>query len=326
MGAFAYCIVFVYIIAMPTTVLDGQDDAAELYPIRTVAALTGVNPITLRAWERRYGLARPQRTAGGHRLYSRTQVDQIHRILGLLSAGVAISQVPRALGLDKEAAPRARALDEWARLRARMLAAIARFDEAALDEAYSEALALHPIARVTRQVLLPLLAELGDRWATAHGSVAEEHFFSAYLRNKLGARFHHRARLESGARLLLACVPGEQHEFGALLFGLAAQDAGYRTLLLGPNMPLEELAPVARLVQLDAIVLSGSVEPAAGVLGKGLHALVQAARLPVCIGGLSSLRHRDAIVAAGAYALGTDIERGLRQLRELVPPAPKARP
>ena len=41
----------------------------ELFPIRTVSAETGVNPITLRAWERRYGLVNPRRTDTGHRLY-----------------------------------------------------------------------------------------------------------------------------------------------------------------------------------------------------------------------------------------------------------------
>jgi len=69
----------------------------ETYPIRTVSSLTGVNAITLRAWERRYGLIKPVRTPSGHRLYTRTDIDMIHRIVALLDKGIAIGQVRTAL-------------------------------------------------------------------------------------------------------------------------------------------------------------------------------------------------------------------------------------
>ena len=75
----------------------------ELYPIRAVSALTGVNSITLRAWERRYGLIKPVRTPKGHRLYTREDIDLIHKVTALLDKGVAISQVRAALGLRQEA-------------------------------------------------------------------------------------------------------------------------------------------------------------------------------------------------------------------------------
>src|SRR5512135_3863982 len=173
-----------------TRVESREKDASGHLPIRTVATLTGVRPVTLRAWERRYGLIRPLRTRTGHRLYSQAQVDQIHEVLTLIAKGVPISQVPRALADTAQArAPRGSG-GAWARYRRRMAAAIARFDEAALDEAYEEALALHPVERVTRELLMPLLEELGERWSKVAGGVAEEHFFAVYLRNKLGARLH----------------------------------------------------------------------------------------------------------------------------------------
>ncbi|MBV8742827.1 MAG: MerR family transcriptional regulator, partial [Sinobacteraceae bacterium] len=71
--------------------------SAERFPIRTVAALTGVKPITLRAWERRYGVIRPARTRTGHRLYSHGDIEQIRRVLALLDRGIQISRVRQAL-------------------------------------------------------------------------------------------------------------------------------------------------------------------------------------------------------------------------------------
>lgn len=71
-------------------------------PIREVTRLTGVHPVTLRAWERRYGLVVPQRTGKGHRLYSEEQVERIRRILVWLERGVAISQVRALLERPEE--------------------------------------------------------------------------------------------------------------------------------------------------------------------------------------------------------------------------------
>jgi len=207
-----------------------QDEReASLYPIRTVSTLTGVNTVTLRAWERRYGLIRPTRTASGHRLYTQAQIDLINRVLVLLDKGIAISQVRAALDSTVEPqAPGEAQAGPWQRYLERMVSAIVRFDENGLEESYNEALSLYPVDMVTRHLLLPLLTELGQRWETAEGSIAEEHFFGVYLRNKLGARFHHRARGNTGPRLLLACLPGELHEIGVLLFALSAHDNGFR--------------------------------------------------------------------------------------------------
>ncbi len=69
----------------------------ELYPIREVARLTGVNPVTLRAWERRYGLIQPTRTDSGHRLYSQADIEAVRSILAWIERGVAVSKVGKIL-------------------------------------------------------------------------------------------------------------------------------------------------------------------------------------------------------------------------------------
>lgn len=296
-------------------------DESELFPIRTVASLTGVNAITLRAWERRYGLIRPVRTDSGHRLYTQVDIDTIHQVVALLDKGVAISQVRHALA--GPAASRSRIAEDgpWAGFRERMIAAISQFDENRLEDVYNELLSLYPTDLATRKVLLPLLVELGTRWETAEGSVAEEHFFGVYLRNKLGARFHHRPRHNTGPKLLAACLPGEQHEVGLLLFALAAHDHGFRLVLLGADTPLADLPYAARRAQADAIVLSGSIDPRPGLLDAELSKLATDAGLPVFVGGLTAVRHRDAIVAAGAEPLGSDITAGLKRIGETLAPA-----
>ena len=294
--------------------------AEKLYTIGTVSRLTGVGAITLRAWERRYGLIEPIRKESGHRLYTRQHIDQVNRITALTRQGLRISQITPGM-LESELAEAGgdeNADDTWKDLLNSMVAAIVSYDEERLEELYNGALSLYPIGLVTARLLTPLLAELGRRWASGRGGIAEEHFFAFYLRNKLGARYHHRPRGNQGPLLLIAGLPGEHHEFGLLLFTLAAHQAGYRVIPLGADMPLGELAAVARKKQCAAIVLSGAVEPPARVLEHDLPQLVRDAGLPVIVGGLSSVDACDAIGRAGAEALGRDIEHGLRRLGELL--------
>jgi MerR family transcriptional regulator, light-induced transcriptional regulator len=271
-----------------------------------------MNPVTLRAWERRYDLLRPVRTESGRRMYTQQHIDLLHRVRGMLDRGMSIAQAADSLrSLDRA---NDRRPNRWEALRRGMVAAVARFDEPALEELYNEALAAHPLDQVTRHLLMPLLVELGDRWESADISIAEEHFFSLYVRNKIGARLHHRTPLDSGFKLLCTCAPGEQHEIGLMLFALAAHSAGMRTVLLGANAPLEDLPTACRRAVCDAIVVSSSCEPAGASFFESLESLVRRANRPVFVGGAGSVRHRDQIAAAGAVALGADIAIGVRRL------------
>jgi len=292
----------------------------KLYTIGTVSKLTGVGAITLRAWERRYGLIQPIRKESGHRLYSRAHIDQVNRITALTQKGMRISQIrPEMLGADSAADQAdSEKADVWKDYLNSMVAAIVSFDEDRLDEIYNEALALYPIGLVTSRLLTPLLVVLGLRWESQQGSIAEEHFFAFYLRNKLGARFHHRPRGSTGPLILLAGLPGEYHEIGLLTFALAAHETGYTLLMLGANMPLNELAAVARKKDCMAIVLSGAIEISQRLLNEDLPKLVKASGIPVLVGGLSSVYSCDAIDHAGAESLGRDIDHGLQRLAQIL--------
>jgi DNA-binding transcriptional MerR regulator len=290
----------------------------ELFSIRILSELTGVNPVTLRAWERRHGLLKPRRTAKGHRLYSRADLELIEQVQALTARGVPIGQVGEVLARVPETSARGGADQPWIAARDRVLEAVARFDEDGLDRVYEGCLGDHPVDVVTQRLIVPTLIELGRRWETAEGSVAEEHFFGTYLRNKLGARFHHRPRNARGPRLVAACWPGELHEVGLLLFALAASDAGFRLVLLGANLPLEELPIAVARSGADAVVLSGTSRPAAETLGRRLPDLVAAVRVPVFCGGLAAARSHDAIVAAGAVPLTAGLGESLGQIAERI--------
>lgn len=297
---------------------DAMPEGEGLYPIRTVSTLTGVNPVTLRAWERRYGLVRPQRTPKGHRLYTEADIDRIHRILELLQQGIPIGQARRlidSVATPEPPAPRAQEDDPWSAYRARMVRAIKRFDEDALNAAYNDALSLYPVDLVSRLLVLPLIEQLRPRWRREAIGPAEAHFFSAYMRNKLGARLHHHYGIPGrGPRLLAAGLPNETCEVELLLFALAALTQGYRVVLLGGAMPLAPLAPAAEKAAARAVVLYGSDDPDTGVLERDLPALVNALDCPVCVGGQVAERHAPALRDAGVVSLGGGVSQSLAQV------------
>ena len=297
-----------------------DEQSPGLFPIRTVSELTGVNAITLRAWETRYGLIKPIRKSSGHRLYTQEHIDLINRVVGLLDRGMRIGQVNAEIMASKSAGNES--VDEksnhWQRHVNGMIAAIIRFDEQALERIYGDALSLYPVRVVTDRLLTPLLRELGERWVSGRGSVAEEHFFGFYLRNKLGARFHHRSQNQTGPILMLACLPGDLHEIGLLLFALDACDHGYQTILLGANMPLEELPAAIRKTGSDALVLSGVVEPKEDVITDQLPRLVEKLSIPVFLGGAIAATRFDGLKKSGVHLMGTDIEAGIKQISKVL--------
>lgn len=292
-----------------------------LFPISAVSTATGVNSVTLRAWERRYGLLKPVRTEAGHRLYNDEDIERIRLILQLLDEGIAISRVKEALRIaaERERGEAPTETGPWTQYQETMLRGVAEFDEGVLESVYNEAMSLYPVDVVTRQLLLPLLEQLGQRWAKESTGIAEEHFFSVYMRNKLGARFHHRNLQNTGPRLVAACLPGEQHEFGLLLFSLAAHSRGYRVILLGSDMPIAQLPAVVKRTHSQGVVLSGSVECDEATLQTELKLLIRDCRVPVYVGGSSAQRYRHVIEQAGAIVLGSDLTLGLHHLGKQLP-------
>jgi len=289
-----------------------QEDG--LFPIRTVSAVTGVNSITLRAWERRYNLVTPKRTPKGHRLYTKDDIDRISRITTLLNQGMAISQVKPVL--DQVQTPHASATgqiseDVWDKYKNMMLDAIYSFDEHRLDNIYNDALSLYPVDIVSSRLIAPLLQVLGTHWKDSNAGIAQEHFFSVYLRNKLGSRIQHLNLRTTGPMLLIACLPGEQHETGMLLFCLAALSHGYRTLILGANLPLNQIPAVLRNRPCDGIVLSGFSRPLKGLFTTHLPKLISEVSVPVFLGGALADRYQDEIESIKAIHTGADIQTGL---------------
>jgi MerR family transcriptional regulator, light-induced transcriptional regulator len=218
---------------------------------------TGVSPELLRAWEQRYGFLRPARSEGGFRLYSPHDEQRVVAMRAHLEQGLSAAQAARlALAEASDDAP-ASAQPELAHGAAALRAALDRLDESAAHRAIDRLLAGFTLETVLREVVLPYLRELGERWERGEASVAQEHFASQVLRGRLLGLARHWDR-GAGPRALIACMPGEQHDLGLIVFGLALHDRGWRITFLGPDTPLETLGEAILAVHPEAVVLTAT--------------------------------------------------------------------
>jgi len=195
-----------------------------------------VSPELLRAWERRYGLLQPIRSEGGFRLYTAEDEERVARMKRALDEGLSAAEAARrALA---EVRPTDGLLED---ARGRLLGAAHTYDEVAVHAVLDDALAGFALETVVRELILPVLREVGDQWERGELEVGQEHFASHLVRERLLglARLWGRG---GGPLAILACAPGERHDISLLAFGLLLRSHGWRILYLGADTPLETLS------------------------------------------------------------------------------------
>lgn len=229
------------------------------YPMKAVARLTGLNPDTIRAWERRYGAIAPDRTGGSHRLYSEADVERLRLLRHATEAGHGIGRVAnlpddelRALATPRveAAGPEAQGVAE------RVLALVERYDHLGADRELTRVASLMPPRRVVLEVAWPLLQEVGDRWCDGRLSVGQEHMVTGLVRSLLGTLLRLADPVPGQAPMLLTTLSGERHELGVLMVALLAASRGVPVVYLGPDTPVTEIATAARRTRATVVGVS----------------------------------------------------------------------
>lgn len=249
----------------------------------------GVSDHVLRAWERRYGLLTPVRSAGGFRLYAETDLERVRRMRAHLAAGLSAAEAARAALSDGQPARDVGPgeLDRLSDATDALALALDTFDEPAAQAVLDRLLGTLTVETVLREVVLPYLHRLGERWAAGSVSVAQEHFASNLIRGRLtslGRGWGH----GHGPRAVLACAPGEQHDLALLIFGIVLHRNGWRIDYLGASTPLDDLIRLAGEHRPDLVVLTASTPERLAELDGDLTRLAGSA--PVALAGAGASR------------------------------------
>jgi MerR family transcriptional regulator, light-induced transcriptional regulator len=288
-----------------------MESGEPLIRIGELSRRVGVAADRLRAWERRYELLQPLRTSGGFRLYSRADELRVRAMQDQLAAGLSAAEAARA-ALAAVASPPADGAAGVAQLRGDLAAALTKFDAIRAHALIDRLLAELGTDDVTRDVILPLLRDIGERWACAEVDVGQEHFASRLLEARLLALLRGSDR-GAGPIALLACAPGELHTLGLVGFGIALRNRGWRIAYLGGDTPIASVRRAADEVSPALVVLSAAMPMHFVGAEAELRDLAATVRLAVAGAGASRLladRIRaelldgDPVTAAEAVARG----------------------
>lgn len=273
------------------------------FNLKAVVQQTGLKPDTLRAWERRYGLPAPRRSAGRHRLYSQRDIDTVKWLMARQREGLSISravelwqqievggrdplETPTPIALPGAPSPGPRPVGETlARLRREWLDACLAYDERRAEQVVAQAFALYPPETVAIDLLQRALALVGEGWHRGEITVQQEHFCSALAIRRVEALVMAAPSPTRPGRILAACPPQEDHVFGLLLFTFLLRRRGWDMVYLGANVPAERLEITVAAIGPQLVLLAAQQLHTAATLLE-MARLLQQEDVPLAYGGL----------------------------------------
>lgn len=284
-------------------------DRADLFPIREVARLTGVNPVTLRAWERRYGLIQPTRTESGHRLYSMADIERVRSIVDWIDRGVAVSKVGKILARTEPLKVLAHLISDdlvqadYRQWQEQIQQAVSAFDDQQLDRVYGQIFSSYALSVVFQEILMPLWRQLLQR-QDAFGQTSEWLFFDGFLRVRVLQRII-MLRGSQPRRIIVSALAGQCRELELLVAALflSGNDCGVR--LLPTGQPFDELTLVCEKVRPEALVVFSNHAPGTE-LPRRLKRLALSLDCQLMLAGDASDLAQESLAGSSIACLGNE--------------------
>jgi methanogenic corrinoid protein MtbC1 len=315
------------------------------FNLKVVLQETNIAADTLRAWERRYGLPMPQRTAGGHRLYSQYDIETIKWLLARQAEGLSISRAVdlwneyNASGADPLAGFNPSALTSTQTipamyispdtnldsLRAQWIGACMKFSEANSEQVLNQAFSMFPVESVCMEILQKGMVEIGSLWYENGASVQQEHFASGLAMRRLDSLLSASPAPTRNQTVLVGCPPNEWHTFTPLLISLLLRRRGLNVIYLGANVPAEQFEETIKSVNAKLVILVAQTLITAAALQVTAQALA-GLRIPVGYGGrIFNLQPNLADYIPGYY-LGDSLTSSLDTVEKILQAKVKPNP
>ncbi|WP_342432155.1 MerR family transcriptional regulator [Neobacillus sp. FSL H8-0543] len=234
------------------------------YNIKAASQMLGIQPGTLRAWERRYRMIAPVRNESGHRLYTDEHIKILKWLLKKVEQGFTISQAIALLdnsqvNIDSESFPLNQG-NQLTRLTDELFDALVRFDEINAEEILNTLFSVFTIEKVFLDVFSPILIKIGDYWEAEKVTSAHEHYASAFLRSHMERIVLSLPNSTHLPKAVTVCSPGEWHEIGLLMLTFFLRRRGIAVVNLGANIAEEDVEKVINILQPDFLFMSCTLQ------------------------------------------------------------------
>ena len=246
-----------------------------IHNIKSVSEKTGIAPVTLRAWERRYNFPVPQRTETGYRLYSEHDIAALNWLKLQTENGLSIGQAIKLLHglLDTGENPLIHQITEHTileiphqsleQIQPALVRALIDLDEEKANQIMRTSFSLYPLETILLEIIAPTMIEIGERWHTGEISVAPEHFASHHCRLHLMHALEATNDIAKKGSFVSACAPQEWHVMGILILVTILRLRGLHVTYLGANLSLERLSEDLTRLKPQMILFSATGKQAA---------------------------------------------------------------
>lgn len=304
-----------------------------LYPIRTVSEVTGVNAITLRAWERRYGLFKPERTPKGHRLYSQEDILRIQHVLQLLENGLSIGRAAKALkdeiepenlvdftakndGLVSSGELAEANQGQWKLYHDALLSYVNTYDLAQLEQLHREIFSLYPLDIISKNLLYPVLEELKHEAKKLQSLSGSYHFYWHFLQQRIANLFLKSVLQNRGKKILLVGHGEKQADIELMLYGMSLVSLGYRIVFLGCDISFDAIPMVLSRSNSDALIVYKASQAAPHDLEVliSIGVVANSLKLAFFLAGQYTDQQVSDLKEKGLKLLSTDMVEQRRQL------------
>jgi DNA-binding transcriptional MerR regulator len=305
------------------------------YTIKKVGDLTGILPVTLRAWERRYGVLSPERKENRYRLYSDRDVAILRWLTSQTARGISISTAASNLrnlrmnnewpnlvppGITREKVKTSIPPERYAE---KLFNLLKQHNEADASKLMQEINSGFDVETVIVRIITPCLISVGEAWYQGNLMISTEHFASAFIRSRLYILFQSYPIATRGANILIGGAPSEDHELGALMMAILLRSRGYRVEFLGPNLHMDDLVDYAKSEKPAAVILTASTRAAAMELLRAQSKFMTIKSPPhFCYAGFAFVFEPGLISEIPGTYLGDSMVKALDSIKQLLTAKP----
>lgn len=245
-----------------------MDEDQKVHPIGYVARQTGLSTHVIRAWEKRYRCIQPGRTTTGRRLYSDNDIRHLVLLQQATRCGHRIAQLSELDDKSLQEVVASSGTNAYhpedaqgdtptpGDLLKACRAAVFELDGQAFEAVLNRAAVILTRPMLFNQVIIPLMDEIGNRWAIGTLKIINEHMASSILRSFLWDMLSTYQPHPTASKIVVATPTAQWHELGALISAVTAAEAGWTAYYFGPNLPAEEIAAAASVHRASAVALS----------------------------------------------------------------------
>jgi len=229
------------------------------YNIKAISNMVGIQPGTLRAWERRYQILNPVRNDSGHRLYTEEDLRKLKWLTEKVSGGFTISQAVSLLETESNTVgtfEEEGEVDSPQKIRDELLTMLLSFEEGKAQDLINHAFSLYSVEKVVIDILGSLLVTVGDMWEKGQITSAHEHYTTQVLKTRISMIFYSLPSNGLLPKAIAVCGPNETHEVGLLVFTLFLRRKGFEVIYLGSSIEDKDVELIVKEVDPTFLFMS----------------------------------------------------------------------